>query len=273
LPPAPAWCGFAAVAGCLAHACADFHLHTAQVVGVLGLVIAIARPAQRAARSVQPGARSPMPWASAAIVLLAATSAGVGWSAWRGQERDRAQLAANALARLTADSGPDARALETLLAAQGAYDLPPTTAPVELARRAVDELVAITMTWPDDPAAAAQALTIIRHALRAAPDSADSWGPTLERLVARWPEHLGFRAALASQLSRRAHGDAALRPVALAQWCEVVARYPTHLPFRAALAEIAERAGDAARAQDERREIDRLAPLVHASNRLPGPRP
>ncbi|HYE08503.1 MAG TPA: O-antigen ligase family protein [Planctomycetota bacterium] len=268
LPPAPAWCGFAAVAGCLAHACADFHLHSAQVVGVLGLVVVVAGVSPSADRAPH-GTRSPMPWACAAIALLTLTAAGVGWSAWRGQERDRAQLTANALARLTDESGVDERAIETLLAAQAAYDLPPATAPLDLARRAVDALIATATTWPDDPAAAAQALTIIRHANQAAPDGADSWEPLLERLVARWPEHLGFRASLAAHLSRRARDDHALHPVALAQWREVVARYPTHLPFRAALGDIARIAGDTATAEAQEREIQRLAPLVHASNRLP----
>ncbi len=206
VPPAACFCG---VLACLLHALADFHLHSAQVVGVLALVAALGlATAPAAAGASAPGAPSPRrQWGLvlAGTAVLLAVTAGVMAAALRGDALEQGRRSEDVLRRAALARQPGADE-PTQVRARGALD-------DELARHGIlsdDEqsvgvfaltgaltLIAESERFPRDPDLALVAAGILTYGAELAPGSMAQLTIPIERLVRAWPGQIAYAKCLA----------------------------------------------------------------------------
>ncbi len=280
-PPRPAAC-FAGVLACLLHAQADFHLHSAQVVGVLALVAMLGLAQQRGALEVRPGSpRRQLVGAIAGLAVLIAVLAGVVLSSQRGELLREGRGLAEALRRCSQAGTAEQRA-----AAQQYLDIALERAGQPPARSLRDEQVAVVALaamgaliaeggrFPADRDVDHEAAAIAVHLAGLDPRQLDAVGPFLEVLAARWPGELLYIQALGEQRRRvaerarqRRQGSTQAAHEAQTLAARVVALYPTRLYLREDLIAAARLAGDEATAQREIAAIRALTPLVWPPNR------
>ncbi len=279
--PRPAAC-FAGVLACLLHAQADFHLHSAQVVGVLALVAMLGLAQQRGAQVVWPTSpRRQTIGALAGLSVLIAVLAGVVLSSQRGELLREGRGLAEALRRYSQAATSEQRA-----AAQQYLDIALERAGQPPARSVRDEQVAVVALatmgaliaeggrFPADRDVDHEAAAIAVHLAGLDPRQLDAVGPFLEVLAARWPGELLYVQALGEQRRRiaerarqRGQGGMQAAQEAQALAARVVALYPTRLSLREDLIAAARLAGDEATAQREIAAIRALTPLVWPPNR------
>ena len=289
LPPALAcWC---AVLACLLHVQADFSLHSMQIVGMLTWVVCLGQVMVRAPiltsskeTLVIGSARRQAIFAGAGMVLLAAVTAGIIASSWRGEVLDRARQTEVIMSRMRlAQSGRlnDAQREQTLeafdhavgrvVAEGGRAAL--AAEPLELLAAAIiTRAVTESRRFPADHDLVYVAVAISEHFQALEPKRSAVMTPILESLMADWPSDLLVTKVLSEHYLRRARvADEAHKHIfarqaqAMAQ--RSVALYPTHLPLRQTLIAAAEMTGDFATVKAERQEIERLKALVHVDNR------
>jgi O-antigen ligase len=286
--PSPAW-WFAAVAACLLHAQADFHLHSMQVVGILALlsVTALARREDPPSAPAQPVARGrQLGFALAGLAVLATVLAGVVRSAERHELLQRGHEVAGLLARWRAP-GQQPEQLEGAFAravSWAAYERRGLAVPddplVMMAVVAVARLAEESSRFPADPDLSLTATEIAAGIQSlAAEQAAPALTAWLERLAGEWPERLATTKALADhyrllarQARERQRADAPMLTRRAQAWAmRVVERHPTYLPFREELVELARLTGDRETEQAQIAELRRLAPLVHVTGRATKP--
>ena len=289
LPPALAcWC---AVLACLVHVQADFSLHSMQVVGMIAWVVCLGQVMVRApilAPSITTvvigSARRQAIFAGAGVLVLAAVTAGIIASSWRGEVLDRARQTESIMSRMRlAQSGRlnDAQreqaqeafdhAVGRIVAEDGRAALaaePMESLAVTIITRALTE----SRRFPADHDLVYVAVAISEHFQALEPKRLVVMTPILEGLISEWPSDLLVTKVLSEHYLRRARvADEANKHIfarqaqALAQ--RAVALYPTHLPLRQTHIAAAELNGDAETVKAERQEIERLKPLVHVDNR------
>jgi O-Antigen ligase len=289
LPPALAcWC---AVLACLVHVQADFSLHSMQVVGIMAWVVCLGQVMVRSPMftssmntTVIGSARRQAIFAGAGMLLLAAVTAGIIASSWRGEILDRARQTESIMSRMRlAQSGRlnDAQreqaqeafdhAVGRIVAEDGRAALaaePMESLAVTIITRALTE----SRRFPADHDLVYVAVAISEHFQALEPKRSVVMTPILEGLISEWPSDLLVTKVLSEHYLRRARvADEANKHIfarqaqALAQ--RAVALYPTHLPLRKTHIAAAELNGDAETVKAERQEIERLKPLVHVDNR------
>jgi O-Antigen ligase len=289
LPPALAcWC---AVLACLVHVEADFSLHSMQVVGIMAWVVCLGQVMVRSPMHIPSmntlvigSARRQAIFAGAGILVLAAVTAGIIASSWRGEVLDRARQTESIMSRMRlAQSGRlnDAQreqaqeafdhAVGRIVAEDGRAALaaePMESLTVTIITRALTE----SRRFPADHDLVYVAVAISEHFQALEPKRLAVMTPILEGLMSEWPDDLLVTKVLSEHYLRRARvADKASKHVfarqaqALAQ--RAVALYPTHLPLRQTHIAAAELNGDAETVKAERQEIERLKPLVHVDNR------
>ncbi len=280
-PPTPAAC-CAGVLACLLHAQADFHLHSAQVVGVVALVATLGLAQRRGAVATLPGTpRRQLAGALAGLAVLIAVLAGVVLSSQRGELLREGRGLAEALRRCSQAATAEQRATAQQyldIALERAGQPPARSVRDEqvaaVALAAMASLVAEGGRFPADRDVDHEAAAIAVHLAGLDPRQLDAVGPFLELLAARWPGELLYVQALAEQRRRvaerarqRGEGGAQAAQEAEALAARAVALYPTRLTLREDLITAARQAGDEATAQREIAAIRALTPLVWPPNR------
>jgi len=281
VPPLPTWAPMAGVAACLLHAAADFHLHSAQVVGTCAWLAGLGLACRR--HAVLAPLTDPSPSLGRGLLALAILVAAAGGAWWAGERQDldrRVRLAGDALhrvRRLYSGREDPERARIVLEAALHAYAIrsDDPEALRHLADRAGSAAAAVANVFPRDPDLARVGLTIAAHAAAIRPQwAADA---TARHLAAqdRWPDLVAFAAALSDHyaaLARQPGLDASatlnLRLHAQQWMARAVDLYPVYLPFRASLAALARANRDWPIAEREEAAIARLAEVVHPDHRL-----
>ena len=289
LPPALAcWC---AVLACLVHVQADFSLHSMQVVGIMAWVVCLGQVMVRSPMftssmntTVIGSARRQAIFAGAGMVLLAAVTAGIIASSWRGEVLDRARQTESIMSRMRlAQSGRlnDAQREQ----AQEAFDHAVGRIVAEDGRAALSaeplESLAVTIItraltesrrFPADHDLVYVAVAISEHFQALEPKRLAVMTPVLEGLLAKWPGSLLVTKVLSEHYLRRARVADESHKLTFARQAQAMAQravalYPTHLPLRQTLIAAAELTGDAQTVTVQRQEIERLKPLVHVDNR------
>jgi O-antigen ligase len=264
VPPAACFCG---VLACLLHALADFHLHSAQVVGVLAMVaclgLAGARaPAAGAAAAAQAPAAARRQWGLvlAGTAVLLAVSAGVMAAALRGDALEQGRrsedvLRRAALARLPgADAQVRERArinLDDELERYGILSDDDQSVGVFALTSALS-LMAESARFPRDGDLALVAAGILTYGAELSPAMMDQLTDQVERLAQAWPGQIAYAKCVADQRlhlavrARDAHAPDAGAQAARAQRAAqlVVALYPSCLTFREGLIAAARLAHD-----------------------------
>ncbi len=290
--PSRAAC-FCGVAACLMHALADFHLHSAQVVGVLAVVAALGlarADAQPAAPAPAPPLAVPEPlarrqWAlvlsGTAVLLL--TTAGVMAAALRHDLLEQGRRSEDALRRVAlarlpgADAATRERAhmaLDDELERHGLLNDNEQEVGVFALTSAL-ELINDSERFPRDSDPALVAAGILTYGSELAPTALPQLAPQLERLARDWPGHIAYAKCVAdlklrlAVRARDAHATDApeLAAAAVRAAAEVVALYPTCLPFREGLIAAARLAGDEATAAHEIAMIRALQDEVYYTSR------
>lgn len=290
LPPAACFCG---VLACLLHALADFHLHSAQVVGVLAQVAALGlatvrAPAAAAAAVLESGpalAPTRRQWAMvlAGTAVLLAVTAGVMAAALRGEtleqgRRSEDALRRAALARLPgSDEQTRERArigLDDELERHGLVSDDDQTVGVFALTSAL-ELMAESERFPRDSELALVAAGILIYGSEVSPAHLDQLTAVSERLARAWPGQIAYIKCVADQRlrlalrARDAHAADAAALAASAQRAaqEVVELYPSCLPFREGLIAAARLAHDEQTAAREIAVIRALQDEVYYTSR------
>ncbi len=280
LPSVPRWAVFTGAIACLLHACVDFHLHSAQVVGILALTVVSSPPRLSVPVLASRHQRSLL--VAAALGVLFAVFFGSLHAATRSLDTERAQAAEAALRRLRlavlGERSEDEVAQAQVGIALALHGYPLTAdelvgAPdLTLARLAVADVLAQCTSWPEDPLLAGTLTAIVDHAVVLHPEEVGAFTAPVLSVAERWPEQVTLAQAASIQLRRaasREQGEACLALRREAQrWAQrAVDLYPTHPLLRADLAALAEANGDLATATREREAIERLRLIMQAVNR------
>jgi O-Antigen ligase len=290
--PSPAAC-FCGVLACLLHALADFHLHSAQVVGVLAMVAVLGlatgrapRPGGAAAAIPEPEPQSPRrQWAmvlSGTLVLLMVT-AGVMAAALRDDALERGRrsedaLRRAALARLpSSDEQTRERArigLDDELERHGIINDDDLTVGVFALTSALN-LIGESERFPRDNELSMVAAGILTYGAELSPATFDQLNAQIERLALAWPGQIAYAKCVADQrlhLALRARDAQAKDAPALAVSAQraaeaVVALYPSCLHFREGLVVAARLAHDEPTAAREIAVIRALQDEVYYTSR------
>ena len=218
------------------------------------------------------------------MLLLAAVTAGIIASSWRGEVLDRARQTESIMSRMRlAHSGRlnDAQreqaqeafdhAVGRVVAEDGRAAL--ATEPLEsLAVAIITRAVTESRRFPADHDLVYVAVAIGEHFQALAPKRVSVMTPILESVMADWPGSLLVTKVLSEHYLRRAHVPEEANKQVFARQAQAMAQravalYPTHLPLRQTLIAAAELTGDAQTVTVQREEIERLKPLVHVDNR------
>jgi hypothetical protein len=223
-------------------------------------------------------------FAGAGMLLLAAVTAGIIASSWRGEILDRARQTESIMSRMRlAQSGRlnDAQreqaqeafdhAVGRIVAEDGRAALaaePMESLAVTIITRAVTE----SRRFPADHDLVYVAVAISEHFQALEPKHLAVMTPILEGLLAEWPGSLLVTKVLSEHYLRRARVPEEANKKVFARHAQAMAQravalYPTHLPLRQTLIAAAELTGDAQTVTVQREEIERLKPLVHVDNR------
>ena len=288
IPPSACGCG---VLACMLHAQADFHLHSAQVVGTLALV-AILGCAQRAAdepptRTPAAAPRKAWQWTMvlAGMAVLIAVTLGVMAAALCNEVLEQGRRAEDCLRRaslalapgstLSADQKEQARELlgDELLRHGLVGDDPQSIG--QYAISSATSLIVESERFPHDSDLALVAAGVLIYGYQLSPATLDGLQPLAERLTRDWPGQLAYAKCLADILLRsamRAHDMSTADARQIAERAEraaqeVVELYPTCLPFRESLIKAAELNHDAATVARESALIRQLQDQVYYTNR------
>jgi hypothetical protein len=263
LAPLPGWAIPAGVLACLLHACADFPLHSTQVVGPLALLVVLGGPPP-----IGPGVRLPARiWGGGALAILALACALGVIAQVHADRRERVVAAADVLRRTASDG------MGGLQSALLDFGLPGDASIEDLAQALLAEVMTESRSFPTDPRLAEQAVFAVTAATAASPALAERLLPALRDFAQRWPLHLVFLtgcAELERTIARSAADPLERERAARAaiEWSHrAVALAPTHLPLRRQLARQLRASGDRVGAAHQEAEVGRLEPLVHPADR------
>lgn len=266
----PRWSICAGVLACLVHACADFHLHSEQVVGVLAVLVVAAAPGRW--QWLPQGRLSRVAVVSVGALVVFVTVGAMVRNAPRSDLRDRAQTVFAGLHRMhVARQQPVSRAYQEstqagLFAASANFPAAGFAGPRALANAAVQALVVDAVRWP---AAIEQARLAAQMAVIATllwPDESENWLPMLAPAVAQFSNDIGLLSAAADisyQRSLRDPDEAELRSAALSWTRRALEQYPVYLPLWRRRAYLADQAGLADEVAQAQAAITRLETEKH----------
>jgi len=246
----PTWSLFAGVLACLVHACADFHLHSEQVVGVLAVLAMAAAPGRWQWSPRSRLGRFTVLGVGALVVLV--TMGTMVRNAPRTDLRERAQAVFTGLNRLhvarqqTVSAAYQEWTQAGLFAASAHFPAAGFAGPQALAEAAVQALVADAVRWPAAIEQARLAAQIAVVATLLWPDESGQWLPALSSAMAQFPHDIGLLSAaadIAYQRSLHEPDDPELGSAALAWTRRALDQYPVYLPLWRRRAQLAEQAG------------------------------